>query len=52
MFCRCKKNFAQLFYASKKAKKTTFSHKNHKTTCFVMFLSGGKKKAAFFSRFF
>ena len=33
MFCRFKKIFAQLFYATKKAK----------TTCFVTFLSGDKK---------
>ena len=34
MFCRCKKNFAQLFYAPKKAEKI----------CFVTFLSGDKKE--------
>ena len=49
MFFNKKNFFAQLFYAPKKAEKPTFSHKNHKTTCFVTFLSGNKKnKQPFF----
>ena len=53
MFCRYKKIFAQLFYAPKKAKKkNNVSHKNHKTTCFVTFLSGDRKNKQPFFRFF
>ena len=51
-FCRCfqqeKISFIQLFYAPKKAEKTTFSYKNHKTTCFVTLLSGDKKISSLF----